>query len=210
MRNIIGAMKDVSNNCRTILRTSMEYDIEVDKTKIDNEIYGIMRHLGIDANKRELLANEEEETKSETSGEPNNSEEIVTEKKKKKAININHWKDTRVRATWPPDEEIGMDALDLEDDMEENEENPSKQEEKVTEGTLVDLDFEEAAALAEPLWPINWSNEKDETDFSNEIIPSEWLTQSSTTETQKGGVEIEPEMLQQFRSAEAELLLVDL
>jgi hypothetical protein len=53
---------------------------------------------------------------------------------------------------------------------------------------------------------------KYETDLSNELIPSEWLTQSTTetSETKQKGVEIEPEMLQQFRSAEAELLLVDL
>uniref|UniRef100_A0AC35G3D0 PRKCA-binding protein n=1 Tax=Panagrolaimus sp. PS1159 TaxID=55785 RepID=A0AC35G3D0_9BILA len=216
MRNIIGAMKDVSNNCRNVLRNAFDYEIEVDKTKIDNEIYGIMRHLGIDADKRPMLSNEDD-TKVEASEKLSVEKEDEEKKKKKKALNINYWKDNRIRATWPPDE-IGMDALDIEDHVEEEDKDDyATQNEKVinreiVEGTLVDLDFDEASAIAEPLWPINWSNEKDETDLSNELIPLEWLTQSTTetSETKQKGVEIEPEMLQQFRSAEAELLLVDL
>ena len=209
MRSIIGAIRDVSNSCRNILRNALDYNIDVDKTKIDNEVYGIMRHLGIDVEKRPMLLNESELI--DDTPQDSTPSEV---KMKKKAINISHWKDTRIRATWPPDDDIGMDALELEDN-EQGEEEKGKEFEggkEMVERTLVDIDFDEACAIAEPLWPINWTNEKEESNLLNELIPSEWLTNptSDSSDVKQKGVEIEPEMLQQFRSAEAEMLLVDL
>uniref|UniRef100_A0A7E4ZT19 PRKCA-binding protein n=1 Tax=Panagrellus redivivus TaxID=6233 RepID=A0A7E4ZT19_PANRE len=200
LRQLISAMRDVNANCRKVLRNAFSGEfmgIVINKEHVDNEIYGIMRHLGVEAEKRDQLVVQDS---------------IETDAPPKQPMSINHWRNTRARATWPPDD----DAEEAMEDPTESEEDGLTVEKPVTEENLIDLDFVQTEDDNNP-WPeTNWDlpAAADEADnLLKDLIPTEWLTAKTTDSADKSaqkGVEIEPELLQHFRSEGAEMLLVDL
>uniref|UniRef100_A0AC34REX5 PRKCA-binding protein n=1 Tax=Panagrolaimus sp. JU765 TaxID=591449 RepID=A0AC34REX5_9BILA len=191
-------MAQVNKNNKNILRNAIGgiyKGVQVDSSTINGEINGIMKHLGIDSEKRQMLIVEDP------------IDETV---EKKRQLSISHWRDTRIRSTWPPDD-IGEEAIA---DDEQEVDDHDVQALHVVEQNLIDLDFDDKS---EPAWPSNWDNLLEETEKNalKDLIPEEWLSSSNKKDEQSSGtalsgLQIEPELLQQFRSAEAELLLVDL
>uniref|UniRef100_A0AC34REK5 PRKCA-binding protein n=1 Tax=Panagrolaimus sp. JU765 TaxID=591449 RepID=A0AC34REK5_9BILA len=195
LRMLISAMAQVNKNNKNILRNAIGgiyKGVQVDSSTINGEINGIMKHLGIDSEKRQMLIVEDP------------IDETV---EKKRQLSISHWRDTRIRSTWPPDD-IGEEAIA---DDEQEVDDHDVQALHVVEQNLIDLDFDDKS---EPAWPSNWDNLLEETEKNalKDLIPEEWLSSSNKKDEQSSGtalsgLQIEPELLQQFRSAEAELLL---
>ncbi|KAE9554319.1 hypothetical protein FO519_002490 [Halicephalobus sp. NKZ332] len=196
LRLLVSTMAQLNNGNANILRAAINNaykDVQTDMRGIDVEINGIMRHLGIEPEKRKSLAVEHS-----------------NEGKTVKPFSVSHWKDSRIRSTWPPDE-VADEAVPEDEDWK-NSDDYVPAELQVVEEALVDLNFGEDKE--DPPWPSNWQNIIDESDNNalRDIIPPEWLSQGEQ-KSEGGsnlGLQIEPELLQQFRSSEAELLLIDL
>ena len=190
-------MAQLNKSNANILRAAINgayKDVQTDMRGIDVEINGIMRHLGIEQEKRRGLV-----------------VEYSNEGKTTKPFSVSHWRENRIRSTWPPDE-VGDEALPDDEDWKDPDDHVPA-ELQVVEEALVDLNFGDNKE--DPPWPSNWQNLIDESDNNSlrDIIPPEWLSQGeqkSEGGTNLGGLQIEPELLQQFRSTEAELLLIDL